>query len=533
MEYHFLKKLVEEKRYSEFTIHGNNDLLRGGSFSDISELLRLVLRQGVDEQKIKVVYLLLKRLSKEEHFRYSNLEPFIQLFFKFGELSLICDLHKSYSLAHKPNALVEYNLAYILSLLARFRESIKHYEMALELNISKPEEILVNLANIYGQGLSEPDLAQARLEEALKKDPNYVPAHINLGNLYEGLGEHDKAIKSFTKALELDEKDYYSLSRLMEINNANIKAHDLAKHALESNINEQDKLDLEFAFARVYDNEKSYETAANYLTKANKRLSSFYPPYNPVLVETTTEKILHQRLPEIQHSNDRLLFICGMFRSGSTLLEQILAKHPSVESMGEVCFFPNQFGNTLSKFSTKYGELSKTEIETMLIHHQSLIRTNSEFSRAKFIIDKRPDNIFYMPLIKRMYPKAKIIITDRELKDNALSILFQQLGPNFNYANSVTDINHYYSCVQKLIKYYMEIYDQDIMVVHYESVVTNFTATVQKIFRFLELDWDPEVANFHLNKRLVMTASMSQVKKPIHQGSIGRWKNYAHLFDIS
>ena len=142
------------------------------------------------------------------------------------------------------------------------------------------------------------------------------------------------------------------------------------------------------------------------------------------------------------------------------------------------------------------------------------------------VTDKRPDNFLHVGLIKTLFPGAKIVHTRRNRLDNLLSLYFLHLGPDMPYALDLEDASHCYAQYERLVAHWKALYPDDIFDVDYDGLVQSPDPIMRSLLDFLELDWTPAVLDFHNSDRLVKTASVWQVRQPLHPRSSGRWRNY-------
>jgi hypothetical protein len=150
--------------------------------------------------------------------------------------------------------------------------------------------------------------------------------------------------------------------------------------------------------------------------------------------------------------------------------------------------------------------------------------------------DKRPDNIFYLGLIKAMFPKAKILVTLRDWRDTATSIFATRLAPRFSYATDIADIRHQLQAQARLITHWSQLFKDDMIIVNYERLVESPRATLEPILLGYGLNWEDSCLNFHQSDRPVRTASVLQVRSPMNKNSVERWRRFercvpAGMFD--
>jgi hypothetical protein len=208
-----------------------------------------------------------------------------------------------------------------------------------------------------------------------------------------------------------------------------------------------------------------------------------------------------------------------MFRSGSTLLEQMLAAHPAITAGGELDYFPSQV-----PLQALAGPMPVASAALAAGYRQMLAAT---FPGAGSVTNKRPDNFFYLGLILSLFPHARVLYTRRHPLDNCLSVFFQQLGPGFRYANDLLDIGHFYLQQQRLLEHWQRVFPESILVVNYEELVSAPREQLGQVLNFLGLPWDDGCLEFDRVRNRVRTASVTQVREGLYTRACERWRNYA------
>jgi hypothetical protein len=225
--------------------------------------------------------------------------------------------------------------------------------------------------------------------------------------------------------------------------------------------------------------------------------------------------------------SDRPVFICGMFRSGSTLAEQILAAHSGVAAGGELAFLPSLVRTELAPFPATMANMTSAQLEQLAARYLDMLARL--FPRGERITDKRPDNFLYIGLIKRLFPDARIVHTVRDALDNCLSIYFLHLDHGMSYALDLADIAHYYVQYRRLMAHWKSLYGADIFDLDYDALVREPRPAIERLTQFCGLEW----LSFEQTARAVKTASVWQVRERLYQRSSGRWRNYAaHLAPV-
>jgi hypothetical protein len=217
-----------------------------------------------------------------------------------------------------------------------------------------------------------------------------------------------------------------------------------------------------------------------------------------------------------------------MFRSGSTLTEQVLAGHSRVTAGGEIDFLPTLVQTELAPFPARMAQVSSRQLGELAQRY--LASLSKLFPGERHVTDKRPDNFLYIGLIKSLFPNARIVHTTRDALDNCLSVYFLHLDHSMGYALDLTDTAHYYRQYRRLMAHWKALYGEDILDFDYDAFVRKPRPAVERLLAFCGLDWEEGCMSFHRVQNAVKTASVWQVREPLYQRSSGRWRNYArHL----
>lgn len=440
-----------------------------------------------------------------------------------------------------------YNLARMQRRCGEPEAALASYARALELGLDGPEEVHLNRGVIYADDLQRAEFAQIELQRALALNPNYLPAWLNLANLHEDRGEREAARLAYERALALQPDHPEALARL-----ANASIIERADDPLISRLRTAlaatgtqwaPRAELGFALGRALDAVGEYADAWRAYRTANSasRMTALaagerydraaYSRHIDALIAAFFEAGATQAPGRSQSQSvapspsPQPIFICGMFRSGSTLVEQILAAHPQVQRGGELPLLPAIVQEHFHPYPQACRSLDATRISVAATAYlQGLQRIHPG---AQCVTDKRPDNFHHIGLIKAMFPQARIVHTRRNALDNALSIWFLHLDHAMAYATDLGDITHHIGEYQRLMRHWHTVYSRDLIDVDYESLVRSPETEVRRLLDALELPWEPACLEFYRQRSLVKTASVWQVREPLHRRSLGRWQNYA------
>jgi hypothetical protein len=221
----------------------------------------------------------------------------------------------------------------------------------------------------------------------------------------------------------------------------------------------------------------------------------------------------------------RPIFICGMFRSGSTLTEQLLGGLPGVAAGGEIDFLPRIVASELVPFPESLATMPQQRLDDIAGRYQAELKRVS--GDAEYVIDKRPDNFLYIGLIKSLFPDARIVHTTRNPLDNCLSIYFLHLDQQMSYALDLKDIGHYFREYRRLMTHWKNMFASDIFDFDYDALVSEPKPALERLCAFLGLEPPGAVPQAAPAGLAVKTASVWQVREPLYRTSSGRSRHYA------
>jgi tetratricopeptide (TPR) repeat protein len=425
-----------------------------------------------------------------------------------------------------------FNLGFVQRMRGRFADALASYDEALKRGVSAPEEAHLNRAVIFADHLRRDDEAERELNAALARNPRYVPALLNLANLKEDRGDRTGAMTLYEHVLGLEPRAYEALARLAQIAPV-ASADDVIVQRVRAALaappaSAADRASLGFALGRLLDQAGAYDAAfeayteANGMSRASAGARSFY---DRAAEERRIDEIIAAfpaTSPVRPSRGDAPIFICGMFRSGSTLTEQVLAGHPRVTAGGELDLLP-AIGREIG-FPAGVRALGDDDLPDLARRYRETLA--QLFPNAEYVTDKRPDNFLFIGLIKSLFPNAKIVHTTRHPLDNVLSIYFLHLDHSMGYALDLMDAAHHYRQYRRLMAHWKALYEEDILDFDYDAFVREPRVSAERLIAFLGLDWNEECLAFHRRSNVVKTASVWQVREPLYQRASGRWRNY-------
>ncbi|MDE2134966.1 MAG: sulfotransferase [Alphaproteobacteria bacterium] len=430
-----------------------------------------------------------------------------------------------------------YNLALLQRLSGRFDAALASYGQALKRGVSRPEEVHLNCGVIYADHLRRDDAAEREYLAALALNPNYLPALLNLGNLHEDRGRRDEALAVYERILKLDPRSYVALARYANLKTVAGPSDPLIARLKQTiamgGANAADRASLTFALGKLLDGCGAYDDAFNTYVSANRYSRESAVTRGALYDRRQQEEYVDQLVETFAHggiggaastSSRPPVFICGMFRSGSTLVEQVLASHPRVTAGGEIDFLPGCVQSELAPFPVAMKQMAPATLDGLAARYRD--RIAALFPGADLVTDKRPDNYLYIGLIKSLFPDAKIVHTTRHPLDNCLSIYFLHLDHSMGYALDLADTAHCYRQYRRLMAHWKSCFGADILDFDYDAFVGEPRPAVERLLAFCGLDWDDACLSFHRAKNTVKTASVWQVREPLYRRSSGRWRHY-------
>jgi len=429
-----------------------------------------------------------------------------------------------------------YNLAILQRQTFHFDEALACYQKALGSGVARPEEVHLNRGVIFSDFLHDHASAAVELQQALTLNPAYTPALLNLANLYEDFGKRAEASSLYARILTLEPQAFEALARFANLQPAGSVDDSLVKRLQEALITATSmsvRASLGFALGRLLDAAGDYREAFLAYSAANQAsLASAGPhfvPYDRARQQQFVDRLIGDGLSGARANTadipPRPIFIVGMFRSGSTLTEQLLAAIPGVACGGEIDFLPRLINTELTPFFEAASGLTPQRLDAMAARYRAeLLRVSAS---AAYVTDKRPDNFLYIGLIKRLFPDAKIIHTTRDPLDNCLSIFFLHLEQQMSYALNLKDIGHYYREYRRLMAHWKSRFADDILDFNYDALVEAPQQQLQRLCEFLQLPWPGHVPTVAARSGAIKTASAWQVREPLYRTSSGRARHYA------
>ena len=377
-------------------------------------------------------------------------------------------------------------------------------------------------------------------EKAYKQNKKEKILLINLAGIQQIVGNFEKSKKILEQALE-DHPDDALIHKLLSNTIKYTKDHSHQKKMLTSLNNEllnmTDKATLCFAIAKTYEDQSNYKKSFEYFKKAKDIQSKIHKNYSVKeeiklfdKIKDIFHKINFKNYPVFKNNNKKLIFIVGLPRSGTTLTHQIIASHSKVYGAGEVVIFDqfmkkNIYNKDFNKIFEDYSEIHKNNINIIIENYFSKI---SYLNTSKSIIlDKNPLNFQWLGFIKILFPEAKIIHCNRNLKETALSIYKNAFEINsIVWSNRESDLLQYIKIYLDLMKFWEEKIPNFIYNLNYQKLIENQEEEIKKLINFCELSWEKDCLKFNEKAATIKTISITQARKPIYKTSLKSYEKY-------
>lgn len=378
--------------------------------------------------------------------------------------------------------------------------------------------------------------AQACFSEVLEVVPEHIQALVGTGNVARMEGRFADAEALFKRALVINHdlpSVWATLASLRKMTVADVDWLAGAEELVTSGVTTTDEISLRFAMGKYWDDVRDFERAFESYQRANRLLKGFARSYNDVgrasFVEDMIRIYTRERVEELRVgrcSSAQPILVVGMPRSGTSLVEQIIASHPAARGAGELGFWTEVLFEHAASICRDVlpeplrKQLAKRYLEVLAEHGGDAPR----------VVDKAPVNSEYLGLIYSVFPDVRIIYMRRNPIDTCLSCYFQYLSPALSYTMDLADLAHYYRTHHRLMAHWRTVLPADTLLeVPYEELVADQEGWTRKILDFIDLEWDPRCLDFHSARRPVLTSSSWQVRQRIYSSSIERWRNYEQL----
>lgn len=426
------------------------------------------------------------------------------------------------------------NLAIILNTLGQKSDALIHLRKAIDIN-PDDADAHSNLGTLLSE-MGEQDDAVTHFRKAIELNPGHAKAHCNLGTTLSELGRLEEGTAHFRKAIEAD-PDFAEAHRQLTFSKAR-SDYNGDVQAMEDIFNqvdtpEEQKMHLAFGLGKSFEDMESYEKAFGFFSAGNaiKRKSydfdlEKWDTYFRKIRETF-DTSLFDRYEGSGCTDETPIFVLGMPRSGTTLIEQILASHGDVYAAGELDTFSRAIAASFDEKTYPGNVVDSKGGDFASVGHSYVEEIRKKSGKERFITDKLPHNFLHLGMIRLALPNAKVIHCKRDARDTCLSIFKTYFtSQDHTYAYDQIELGHYYNLYADLMQHWADVLPGFIHNIQYEDVVTDQEAQTKALLELCDLDWDDACLEFYKAKRAVKTASAVQVRQPIYKGSVQSWKRY-------
>ena len=483
-------------------------------------------------------YDLLYKSLKNNIFNENLLLTFANLLYETEEYTKSLNIFSEGNRIYTKNENFLYGMALNEEQLGNAEAAIDIYDQLIE-NNNKDERYFINRSSIYIK-LEKYEDALNDCNYALELNPNNIHIYKNKASALVYKGDNQNASKCFIKIIDLDENNFESIYNLSGFENLNDHPLIVKKLLSFKNLNHNNvkqSVYANFALSKYYEKKLDFKQVWDHLNKANNLISdtlNYHPDHDANLfaaIKLNNHKVfdlarqVEPKLKEYDKFNP--IFILGMPRSGTSLVEQIISSHPEVDAYGERVFFsdnaPPVYLNT--------DKASSDDLISMKLKYLENICHNS----STFFTDKHPLNFKFIGLITEIFPSAKIIDVRRSPQavcwSNYKHYFVKHKGLEFSF-----DLNHivkFYHLYDDMMQFWKELMPQKIYELNYQKLTENKDEEIKKLLDFIGLQFNSACLYPEKNKNIMKTASRVQVTKPIYTGSSDDWRNYEEFLSPS
>jgi tetratricopeptide (TPR) repeat protein len=434
------------------------------------------------------------------------------------------------------------DLSVALTALEKFDEALALQHRALELDADNNAALIAMAHTMFNQRYDLPAL-EALCRRLLADDPDNVNILVILAGTQGWLGQFEEAKTSYRRVLEI-QPDHVNAQTVLTLLTTDAGTDsdigELRQRFENADLPTLDRVAAAFTIGksleRAGDFDAAFEAykAANEMNGAALRAAGrgFRRDELQRYVDWNTQAFgdgVFARFQGLGNTSELPVFIVGMPRSGTSLVEQIAASHPDVFGAGE----RRDVEGIMSRISRGPSHTVPVQWDRGMMrleasHHIATLR---EFGgSAKRVIDKLPDNIFFLGQIALLFPNARIIVCRRDLRDVCVSCFTNHFTATLNWSTNLEDLGFRAAATERLMSHWRRVVPLRMLEVNYEALVANLETESRRLIDFLGLQWDPACLDFHKTKRAVATVSYMQIRRPIYDSSVGRWRRFAdHL----
>lgn len=439
------------------------------------------------------------------------------------------------------------NLGTALSEQQRFDEAESAYRSALALQPKSLHTLERLGSNAMKAG--QLDAAILWLNDSLAIGPNHFPSLLCLGHALKTLGKQDEAIEAYRRCAQAKPdfgEAYWSLANLktFRFSDDEIATMALQLEGLADTPDDEDaEISFSFALGKAHEDQQDYAHAFEHYSRGNDK-KRFKVSYDPIEFEQQNDRIIEVFNAEFfaqregwGDQDDSPILILGLPRSGSTLLEQILASHSEVEGTAELHYLLR--GATEAGLNRADGIRYPQVMDVLEAHHvrgigqEYIEHTQKHRTGAPYFTDKMPNNFAAIGFLHTILPNAKVIDARRHPLDSCLGTFKQLFANGQVFSYDLYDLAHYYTQYIRLMDHWDAVLPGKVLRVNYEDVTDDLETQSKRIAEHCGLQWQAAMLEFHKTERAVKTASSEQVRQPIYKSSVALWRRYEeHLSEL-
>ncbi len=420
----------------------------------------------------------------------------------------------------------------------KFDEAVEVLDSTIELAPNNPISHYFRAAAL-AMG-SRPEEAEHSYLKAIELDPKLSGAHLGLGHVLKTLGRQEDGIAAYRAAMVLRPnfgEIHYSLSNLKTFKFTDEETEDMVGRLEREELSKESIVHFAFTLGKAFEDKKDYDRAFEYYSRANEAHRDTIA-YDPVQTELIHQKIRETFTPELFErftqenagcQDASPIFILGLPRSGSTLLEQILASHSQVDGTSELpdLSLVSQSLSDRRSGASYPGVMPKLSADHLTrLGEQYIQQTKRHRLGAAHFTDKMPNNFPQIGFIQLILPNAIIIDARRHPLDSCMGCFKQHFAKGQTFTYDLFELGEFYLEYQAMMDHWDTVLPGKVLHVQYEEVVADLDTQVQRILDHCGLPFEESCVNFHENDRAVRTASSEQVRQPIYSGSVNTWKRF-------
>ena len=436
------------------------------------------------------------------------------------------------------------DLGNILKDQDHYEEAIACFQRAIAIEPRNPHAQFLLASTLSPAAFT--DEALDAYQACLDILPEHPGALLGIGHMLKTVGRQEEGIAAYRKCIDIkpgNGETYWSLANLKTFRFTDEEIAKMEDQVASGKVdNEGSEANFLFALAKAHEDAKDHKKAWDYYQRGNKLQRSLVK-YDPVSTEVVNNDLVEAFTKELMDEKRGLgcqdkapIFILGLPRSGSTLLEQIIASHSMVEGTSELPYI-SRITQSLNRnradglsYPGAIRELGTVALEALGEEYLQLSQMHRKEGAPRFI-DKMPNNFPSAGFINLILPKAKIIDARRNPLDACFGNFRQLYAKGQPFTYDLTDIGEYYLQYQRMMDHWNTVMPGQILHVQYEDTVMDLESQVRRILEFLELPWEDACLNYHETDRAVRTASSEQVRQPIYTGAINHWRKYEQHLD--